>query len=266
VTFLAVLIGAYSLAAHGRSPLVSMAVLFLCAGAVALSFSNTTPPLPGWVTPFGLLLPIGLFGTTIRAARARADASSQRAQALEHEQQAATRAAVADERARIAREMHDVVSHHVSVMVIQAGAAGKVIGDRPDLARESLHSIEASGREAMADLRHLFGLLSPQLDGSSPQLYPQPGFDQIADLVANVRAAGQPVAMVLTGPPPPRGVGLVAYRVIQEALTNALRYAPGAQTEVAIATTESDVGSGRDCSAWPSAYVSIAARCRPGVG
>jgi signal transduction histidine kinase len=236
VTFFAATIGVYSLAAHGRRPVVSMAVLLAFSIGIAVTFDQVTPPIPGWATPFALLLPIGLFGTTIRAARARADASAQRARALEHEQEAATRAAVAEERARIARDLHDVVSHHVSVMVIQAGAAGKVLDEQPDLARDSIEAIAASGREAMADLRHLLGLLNPAPDGAPP-LQPQPGLDQLDALVAKVRAAGQPVTVSRSGPPPPWGLGQVAYRVIQEALTNALRYAPGARTEVAISST-----------------------------
>jgi signal transduction histidine kinase len=240
VEFVAALAGAYSLAAHGPRPLISLAILVGLAGIVALSFSNTSPPIPNWATPFAILVPIGLFGTTIRAARARADASAQRAAALEHEQEAATRAAVAEVRARIARDLHDVVSHHVSVMVIQAGAAGKVLDERPDLARGAVAAIEASGREAMADLRHLLGLLNPTADGSAP-LQPLPGLDQLDALVANVRAAGQPVTVSRSGADPPYWVGQVAYRVVQEALTNALRYAPGAATEVTIAATDSSL-------------------------
>ena len=106
----------------------------------------------GWSAPFFLLLPMGLFGATIRAARSRADASSQRAELLEREREATTRAAVADERARVARDLHDVVSHHVAIMTIQAGAASKVMGTCPELARNALAAIEASGREAMGEL------------------------------------------------------------------------------------------------------------------
>jgi signal transduction histidine kinase len=240
VTFVAALAGAYALAAHGRYPAVSIAVLLAMAAVVAASFPDSTPPIPSWATPFAFLLPIGLFATTIRAARARADASAERARALEHEQEVATRAAVAEERARIARDLHDVVSHHVSVMVIQAGAAGKVLDARPDLARGAVEAIETSGREAMADLRHLLGLLNPAADGSAP-LQPLPGLDQLDTLVAKVRAAGQPVTVSRSGAPPPYGVGQVAYRVVQEALTNALRYAPGAPTDVTISTTDGRV-------------------------
>jgi signal transduction histidine kinase len=236
VTFAAALFAVYSLGVHGRRPMLSIALLVAMATGLALAFNRITPPVPDWATPFVLLLPIGLLGTTVRAARARADASAERARAVEHEQHAMTRAAVAEERSRIARDLHDVVSHHVSVMVIQAGAAGKVVDERPDLARGSLDAIADSGRAAMAELRHLLGVLAATADGEPP-LHPQPGLDQLDALVANVRAAGQPVTVSRSGAAPSWGVGQVAYRVVQEALTNALRYAPGARTEVAIAAT-----------------------------
>ena len=235
----AILVAAYSLAAYGRWPVASLGVLIALAGLVALSFTDTWPNLPGWSAPFVLLVPIGLFGTTIRAARARADASAQRAELLEREREAATQVAVAQERARLARELHDVVSHHVAVMTIQAGAAGKVMRARPDLAGDAVAAIEASGREAMGELRHLLGLLAPGshdlADADGPALWhPQPGLAQLDTLVAAVRAAGQPVTTRITDLDLPRGVDLTAYRVVQEALTNALRYAPGAATEVAV--------------------------------
>ncbi len=258
--FLAVVVGAYSLARYGRWPLLSLGTLLAAAALVAATFQNSTPELPGWSAPFVILLPIGLGGTAIRSARARADASAERAALLEREREAATRAAVADERSRIARELHDVVSHHVSVMTIQAGAAGKVLADRPDLARGAIGAIEASGREAMAELRHLLGVLAePPAAPVSPAgpamtarpdpgtgtsgsaadpgpvpLRPQPGLDQLDALVAAVRAAGQPVTTRTRVPALPGGVDLAAYRVVQEALTNAIRYAPGARTEVVV--------------------------------
>jgi DNA-binding NarL/FixJ family response regulator len=134
VTFSALLIGAYPLAVYGRSALLSMSALLVAAGVTAGVKANTWPPLPEWAGVFAILLPIGLFGVAIRAARSRARAADQRAEALEREQQAATRLAVGQERARIARELHDVVSHHVSVMTIQAGAAGKVLDADPEQA------------------------------------------------------------------------------------------------------------------------------------
>ena len=228
--FIAILIMAYSLVAFGRRVLASLGVLFVAATLVAHEFANSVPPLPGWLSPFALLLPVGLFAATIRSTRARADAAALRASALEREKEAGTRAAVAEERARIARELHDVVSHHVSVMVIQAGAAGKVIDEHPDLASGALRAIEASGRQAMGELRHLLGLVAP-LDAD---LRPQPGLADLDALVVKVRAAGQPVTLRRSAHEVPYGADLTAYRVVQEGLTNALRYAPGAATAVEV--------------------------------
>jgi signal transduction histidine kinase len=236
-TLAALLIGAYSLAVYGRSALLSMSALLVAAGVVAGARTNTWPPLPERAGAFAILLPIGLFGVAIRAARSRARASEQRAEALEREQQAATRLAVAQEQARIARELHDVVSHHVSVMTIQAGAAGKVLDADPEQARSALSAIEASGRETMTELRHLLGVLTP---GSTDDLlHPQPGLDQLDALIDHVRQAGQPVSARRTPIALPRGVDLTAYRVVQEALTNALRHAPGAPIDIVITTEPS---------------------------
>jgi signal transduction histidine kinase len=238
-TLAALMIGAYSLAVYGRPVLLSMGALLVAAGVTAAVKTNTWPPLPERAGAFAILLPIGLFGVAIRAARDRARASEQRADALKREQQAATRLAVAQEQARIARELHDVVSHHVSVMTIQAGAAGKVLNADPEQARKALSAIEASGRETMAELRHLLGVLTP---GSTDDLlHPQPGLDQLDALIDNVRQAGQPVSARRTPVALPRGIDLTAYRVVQEALTNALRHAPGARTEIVI-TTEPPTG------------------------
>ncbi|GAA5012187.1 histidine kinase [Actinopolymorpha pittospori] len=237
-TLAALLIGAFSLAVHGRSALVSMSTLLVVGAVTAAVKEETWPSLPGWSGAFALLLPIGLFGVAIRAARGQARASHQRAEALEREQEAATSLAVAQERARIARELHDVVSHHVSVMTIQAGAAGKVLDADPELARGAMSAIEASGRETMTELRHLLGVLTPG-PSEDDLLHPQPGLEQLDALVENVRRAGQPVSVRRTSAALPRGVDLTAYRVVQEALTNALRYAPGAPTEVAITTEPS---------------------------
>jgi signal transduction histidine kinase len=228
--FVAIVILAYSMVAHGRHLWASLALLAITATITASVFSTSIPSMPGWLSPFAILAPIGLAAATIRNARARADASARRALALEHEQEAVARAAIAEERARIARELHDVVSHHVSVMVIQASAAGKVIGTRPDLAAEALRSIENSGREAMGELRHLLGLVAPLDD----QWHPQPGLGELDALVGAVRAAGQPVTIHHDAGDVPKSVDLTAYRVIQEGLTNAIRYAPGAVTDIVL--------------------------------
>ncbi len=226
--FVAIVVAAYSAVAYARSVWWPLALLFVGAAIAASEFSSAIPPMPGWFSPFAILAPAGLAAATIRSARARADASARRALALEHEKEATTRAAIAEERARIARELHDVVSHHVSVMVIQAGAAGKVLDARPDLAADALRAIETSGREAMGELRHLLGLVAPLDD----RLHPQPGLADLDALVGAVRAAGQPVTLRHDAGAVPPGVDLTAYRVVQEGLTNALRYAPGAATSV----------------------------------
>ncbi|WP_144122812.1 sensor histidine kinase [Catellatospora sichuanensis] len=228
--FLAILICAYSAVAYGRSVRWAAVLLVVAAVVSATLFAQSIPQMPGWASPFAVLVPAGLFAAALRNARDRADAAARRAAALEQEQAATARAAIAEERARIARELHDVVSHHVSVMVVQAGAAGKVIDKRPDLAAGALSAIEDSGRAAMAELRHLLGLMAPVDD----RLHPQPGLRELDTLVDAVRAAGQPVTLRRDTADVPEGVDLTAYRVVQEGLTNALRHAPGARTAVDI--------------------------------
>jgi signal transduction histidine kinase len=247
VSLVALLIGAASMAAAARRPVLALGILTAVSAALAASFAETTPSIPSSVAPFVLLLPVGLAGITLRSAKLRAEAYQQRAEALAREQDLATRTAVATEQARIARELHDVVSHHVSVMTIQAGAAAKVLDSNPDLARGAMAAVESSGRETMAELRQLLGVLSPSADeGGSIRpglnatddgepLAPQPGLAQIPGLVESVRAAGQPVQVSVPDElVVPVAVGLAAYRVVQEALTNALRYAPGARTSVVV--------------------------------
>jgi signal transduction histidine kinase len=142
--------------------------------------------------------------------------------------------AVAGERARIARELHDVIAHSVSVMTVQAGAARLLLDDDPPRARESLVAVEETGRQALGEMRRLLGILR----GSEEEmrLAPQPGIGDVDRLVRHVRAAGLPVDLVVEGEqtPLPPGVDLAAYRVVQEALTNALKHAGAARARVTI--------------------------------
>jgi signal transduction histidine kinase len=162
----------------------------------------------------------------------------QRAALAERERQAEAERAVADERSRIAREMHDVVAHHVSVIVIQAGAALRSIDRRPDQARDALVAIDDNGRRALADMRRMVGVLGGGDRGSSPgdrgDLAPMPGMDRLGELIEQVRAAGMPVELSVAGEPRPLdpGIELAAYRIIQEALTNSLKHASGGRTRV----------------------------------
>jgi signal transduction histidine kinase len=147
---------------------------------------------------------------------------------------------VEQERARIAAELHDVVSHNVSVMVVQAGAARKVLATSPEMAREALLAVEDSGRAAMAELRHVMGLLTMTSQGGDPagtaDLAPQPGLEQIPALVERIRNGGVRVDLAIEGDviPLPSGLDLAAYRVVQEGLTNAVKHAVGALIRVTL--------------------------------
>ena len=159
---------------------------------------------------------------------------AERARRLELEQMEAAQRAVSEERQRIARELHDVIAHSVSVMTVQTGAVRRLL--RPDQVkeREALETVEATGREALTEMRRLVGLLREQ--GAMPEFSPQPGMATIDSLLDGVRAAGLPVDLEVAGEPRelPPGVDLAAYRVVQEALTNALKYAGPAHAWVAV--------------------------------
>ena len=228
--FLALMIVSYSAVVYGRHLAGSFAFLLAAVTVAAVHVDSSTPPIPGWLGLYAIIGSVALAAAAIRSTRARADVAAQRAESLEREKEASTRAAIAEERARVARELHDVVSHHVSVMVIQAGAAGKVIDSRPDLASGAMQAVESSGREAMRELRHLLGVVAPVDD----RLHPLPGLESLDMLIGTVRAAGQPVTLNQQTGTVPREVHLTIYRVVQEGLTNALRYAPGAPTAVTL--------------------------------
>ncbi|SEM43745.1 Histidine kinase [Streptacidiphilus jiangxiensis] len=195
-------------------------------------------------------LAAGWFGLGYaRERRARRRALGDRGWLLERERENAARDAVAAERARIARELHDIVSHNVSLMVVQAGAAREVLTTLPDEAAAALRAVEGAGRDTMTELRNLLGLLAPAQDGSEPSpaaaeepaladdLAPQPGLDRLGALVDKVSFAGVPVEVRVLGEPRslPAGVDVTAYRIVQEALTNALRHGDdGGRAEVTV--------------------------------
>jgi len=161
-------------------------------------------------------------------------------EALEPERDpvAAADRAVAEERRRIARELHDVVAHSVSVMTVQAGAVRRLLRPDQERERQALEVVEATGREALTEMRRLVGLLREQ--GAMPEFAPQPSMRSVDVLVGTVREAGLPVELEIEGAPRelPPGVDLSAYRVIQEALTNALRYAGPAHAWVTVRWAE----------------------------
>src|SRR5215472_3384427 len=143
----------------------------------------------------------------------------------ELERDAAARIAVAEERARIARELHDIVAHAVSVMVLQVGAVRHKLPDALAEDRDALRGVERVGRAALAEMRHLLAVM--RRDGDRVELTPQPGLEGLDSLVKDIGHAGLPVELHIEGEPfsLPRGIDLSAYRIVQEALTNALRHA-----------------------------------------
>ena len=252
ITFAAVIFAAYCATAY--SPFRRLALLsVLVAGIiVTAAYPNTSPPVPERFGALLVLLPTVAVGIAIRMWRRRAGESAERLRRAQVEHEAETRRAVALERARIASEMHDVVTHNVSVMVVQAGAARRVLDSSPEDAREALLAVEASGRTAMTELRNLLGLLAPSGDAESgpPEaagaagapvpggavLAPQPGAERIPALMARVRKAGMPVELSVDGPVRalPPGLDLAVYRVVQEGLTNVMKHAGQARTIVRI--------------------------------
>ncbi len=175
-----------------------MGGLVLAAVLAGAAFRDVAPALPSWLGPFVVLLSAGVSGglRPFLAATARAPAPVRQ---LQQAQEEAMRRAVEEERSRIAAELHDVVTHNVSVMVIQAGAARKVMDTAPEQSKQALLAVEAGGRAAMAELRHVMGLLAgPDGDAGATGadgLEPQPGLDQLDALVERVRAAGMPVSV-----------------------------------------------------------------------
>jgi signal transduction histidine kinase len=199
-------------------------------------------------------------GVTARTRRAYLTALEDRAARLEVERDQRARLAVAAERARVAREMHDIVGHHVSVIVGLADGGAALATSRAERTAEPLRLIGETGRQALAELRRVLGVLRAE-DGD-PQLSPQPGIDDLDRLLPSVRAAGLQVTYSTTGDLQKlgRGVQLAVYRIVQEALTNTLKHAGAkASAEVTLAASEGEVrvrvrdkGSGRDGPAAPS--------------
>ncbi|MEU3527678.1 histidine kinase [Streptomyces sp. NPDC038707] len=190
---------------------------------------------------------LGLAVALARTRRRWQAAVGERGWLLERERESAAEAAIAAERDRIARELHDIVSHNVSLMVVQASAAREVLGTMPDEAATALRAVEDAGRGAMTELRHLLGLLAPAQDGTDagpgpdaeaagPPLAPQPGLDRLGPLVDRISFAGLPVEVRVSGEPRPlpQGVDVTAYRIVQEALTNALRHGDGGKAQVTV--------------------------------
>jgi signal transduction histidine kinase len=218
---------------------VSAAAMGVAVGsiaAVALGHSGQLGPLTDdeFLAYFLTTATAWLLGYGVRLNRLRASLLEQEAVRLGGEQRLRIERALEDQRARIARELHDIVAHNVSVMVVQASAAQRAFAREPEAAHRALVSIEASGREGLTEMRRLLGLLGT--DGEATIPTPQPGLGQLPALVAAVERSGLPVELTVYGEVRtlPAGVELSAYRIVQESLTNTLKHAGPARARTAL--------------------------------
>ena len=215
----------------------------VAAGATALALAipvvhrAATDPAVFPVAAYAVFATAWALGDGLRSRRAYLAELEGRAERLAREQEERARRAVADERARIARELHDVISHNVSVMVVQAAAGGDVFAARPERAREALAAIESTGREALAELRRLLEVVRPAGErDEAVALAPRPGLARLPDLIEQVSAAGLQVDLMIAGTrrEAAPGVDVCAYRIVQEALTNTLKHAHASRAEVTL--------------------------------
>ncbi|MGP3940891.1 MULTISPECIES: sensor histidine kinase [Streptomyces] len=268
---LAILCGVAQLAADVKPNLADFAMLVIVytvavassrrASRFALGVAISAAPLAtlrwpqshqGWwddlVSAVFVSIPFVLawvLGDSIRTRRAYYAQLEERAARLEREREAQSKVAVAAERARIARELHDVVAHNVSVMVVQADGAAYVMDASPEQARQALETISGTGRQALAEMRRLLGVLRTGEPGEENDYVPQPDVEQIDELVEQVRGAGLPVDFKVVGSPRqlPSGVELTAYRIVQEALTNTRKHG-GPDVGASVRLTYFDDGLG----------------------
>jgi signal transduction histidine kinase len=209
--------------------------LVVVLGGIAIIIYNDPNHSPGDFLFAPLLFAIGwLAGYALRERAAQAEAAEQRATYAEREREAAARIAVAEERARIARELHDVVAHAVSVMVLQIGAVRHQLPHTLEEDRDALRRVEQAGRTALAEMRGLLGAM--RHDGDRLELSPQPGLDALDSLLEEVGHAGLAVRLHVDGDPIPlpRAVDLSAYRIVQEGLTNVLKHARASHADVTV--------------------------------
>jgi signal transduction histidine kinase len=221
----------YSAAAHGARPIVGAAIALVGAVGHGLWDPEIDSVVEGLYSPlvFGLVF---LFGLAMRVRQSRTAAVEARARALEEEHRRA-REGAAEERRRIAHELHDIVAHSLGVMVLQAGAAEQVLDTSPGQAREALRLIRETGQEAVEEMARLLGLIR---DERQPALEPQPSLANVDALVGRARAAGLEVELTIEGDrrPLPAALELSAFRIVQEGLTNVLKHARARSARVVV--------------------------------
>ncbi|WP_405701361.1 histidine kinase [Streptomyces sp. NBC_01383] len=236
---MSVVIALYTIAARTDRPTTwRVGLLTMAALTAAAMFFGSAP----WYSQenFGVFAWTGMAsaaGDAVRSRRAFVDAIRERAERAERTREEEARRRVAEERLRIARDLHDVVAHHIALVNVQAGVAAHVMDKRPDQAKQALAHVREASRSALNELRATVGLLRQSGDPEAPT-EPAPGLAVLDALVETVRRAGLPVEVACAtgdGPPLPAAVDLAAYRVIQEALTNVRKHAgPGAKAEVSV--------------------------------
>ncbi len=213
----------------GRSAWLGFALTIALGAAVSFKGSSL---LAGLFSVVAFVWMPWLVGRSRRLSGARERAAQELAERLDADRELHVRAAALSERMRLAREIHDVITHSVSVMVIQAAGARTVMDREPARAEASLRSVERAGREALAEMRRLLGVLGNSEDLRA--LAPQPGLDDLPELVSSTRTAGLDTSIRVEGEPVAvsQGLSLCVYRVVQEALTNALKHAGPTRAEV----------------------------------
>jgi signal transduction histidine kinase len=228
------MIANYSVAAYGPARLRVLGLVAVFATEAVLYLRVPAERVGGEVL-FGIFVGLGTWvvGDVVRGRVDRAARAVEEADERLSERDAQARTALVEERTRIARELHDVIAHGVSVMGVQAGAARLLLDSDPDAARAALLRIEATARSSAGELQRLVTVF--RADGEHPDRLPGAGLAHLGTLVSDVRAAGLPVELAVSGTPVPLSPGLdvAAYRIVQEALTNALKHA-GTATSVGI--------------------------------
>jgi signal transduction histidine kinase len=224
---IALLVALFTVAVHDRPSRSLAATAILEVGVVMASvrWSLTGDPARSTIFLSGMVVAALFVGITLRTWRAYLDSLVERADQAELERDQQARLAAAAERSRIAREMHDVVAHNVSIMVTLADGARAVARSDPDRAQETMAEVSSTGRLALTDMRQLLGVLRTEGDGADRN--PQPDLTRLPQLIEGVRSTGLDVHFDVQGDPfeIPPGVGLTVYRIAQESLTNVLKHA-----------------------------------------
>ncbi|MGZ4185471.1 MAG: sensor histidine kinase, partial [Solirubrobacteraceae bacterium] len=233
---LGVLVALYTVASRCERPLSLKAAEWVAVPIVVGVTANSGPHPERIIPKLALFAIAWVLGDNIRTRRAYLAELEARAARLEREREEQAERAVIEERTRIARELHDVIAHNVSVMVVQASAGEEVFDTDPRRARESLSAVASTGRAALTELRRLLGVIRAEAEHEGAAYAPQPGIEYLQDLVAQMRETGLAVELSVLGEPRelPEGVGLCAYRIVQEALTNTLKHADASQAQVSV--------------------------------